>query len=116
MDEAWLHDLFAPVGPIAVRRMFGGIGIYRDGAMFALVADDIVYMKADDETKAAFEAAGSRPFTYEGKGRPVRMSYWRLPDSALDDPDELKAWADLALAAAERGRKPQRARTKRETL
>jgi DNA transformation protein and related proteins len=106
VDEAWLYDLFAPVGPIATRRMFGGLGIYRYGRMFALVADDVLYMKADDETRAAFEAAGSQPFTYEGKGKPVQMSYWRLPDSALDEPDELKAWADLALAAAQRVRKP----------
>jgi len=115
VDEAWLHDLFAPVGPIATRRMFGGIGVYSDGAMFALMADDVLYMKADDETRAAFETAGSHPFTYEGKGRPVRTSYWRLPDSALDDPDELKAWADLALAAAQRGRRPERARSRGRT-
>jgi DNA transformation protein and related proteins len=115
MDEAWLHDLFAPVGPIAVRRMFGGIGVYSDGAMFALVADDVLYMKADDETRAAFEAAGSHPFTYGGKGRPVRTSYWRLPDSALDEPDDLKTWADLAVKAALRSRKPERARTRRRS-
>ena len=115
MDEAWLHDLFAPVGPIATRRMFGGVGAYRDAAMFALVADGLLDMKADDGTRAAFEAAGSQPFTAEGRGRPVRTSCWRLPDAALDEPDDLTAWANLAVRAALRGRKPARARSRRRS-
>lgn len=100
MDEARLHDLFAPVGPVSTRRMFGGIGVYRDGMMFALVADDVVYLKADRESGQALEQAGSEPFSYEGKGRLVRTSYWRLPDEAHEDPDRLKEWAERALAAA----------------
>ena len=108
MDEAWLHDLFEPFGPISIRRMFGGFGIYRDGLMFALVADGVLHMKADAETEPALMAAGSGPFAYEGRGRPVRTSYWRLPEEALDDPDALLRWARLAFEASLRARKPAR--------
>ena len=104
MDPEFLADLFAPFGTVTVRRMFGGQGIYHDGLMFALVADGELYMKVDEASKAAFEAAGSAPFTYSGKGKPVQMSYWRLPEAAMDDADDLKVWAERAYAAARRAK------------
>lgn len=108
MDEAWLKDLFQPFGPVSVRRMFGGAGIYRDGLMFALSAEGEVYLKADRECVELFERAGSRPFTFEAKGRRTQTSYWLMPEEAVDDPDRLRYWAELAWAAALRNRKPAR--------
>jgi DNA transformation protein and related proteins len=80
--------------------MFGGAGIYRDGIMFALVSDGEVYLKSGIATSARFEAAGCRPFVYSRRGTSVDMSYWSMPDAALDDSDELKIWAGLAFEAA----------------
>jgi DNA transformation protein len=101
MDEDFLRDLFASLGPIAIRRMFGGRALYRDGTVFALLAFDTIFLKADGETEAHFREAGSRPFSYEAKGRTVTIgSYWSLPEAALDDPDEAARWARLGHAAA----------------
>jgi DNA transformation protein len=96
-----LRDLFGTLGHLHIRRMFGGAGLFIDDAMIALVADEIIYMKTDDTLAAAYSAAGSEPFTYSGGGRHVEMSYWRLPDSALDDPDEALEWARRSLVPAE---------------
>ncbi len=104
MDPDYLRDLFEPFGDIDIRRMFGGQGVYFDGLMFALVADGELYLKVDDTSKAEFSDAGSAPFTYTGKGKSVEMSYWRLPEDALDDPDAMKQWADLGYAAALRAK------------
>ena len=90
--------------------MFGGAGIYRDGVMFALVAGDSVFLKCDDDTRKKFREAGSRSFVYEKDGKPVEMSYWSLPDEALDDPDILTVWAERAYQAALRAKKPKRRR------
>lgn len=106
MDPDAIRDLFASLGPIRIRRMFGGQGIYLGEAMFALAADGELYLKADAATLDAFRAAGSRPFTYERLGRTARLSYWRLPDGAVDDPDEAARWGRLALAAARRSSRP----------
>ena len=97
-------------GPVSVRRMFGGAGIYADGTMFALVARGVIYLKADEVNTPAFERENLPPFTYETKGgkRGV-MSYRRMPDRLYDDPEELAAWAREALAAAQRVR-PKTAR------
>ncbi len=95
-----VKECLAGVGAVTVRRMFGGAGVYADDVMFALVADDRLYFKADDRTRGMFEAEGLEPFVYEGKGKPVRMSYWQIPDRLFDDPEEMTDWARAALAAA----------------
>jgi DNA transformation protein and related proteins len=51
-----LEELFAPVGGVSIKRMFGGLGIFKGGLMFALVADDVLYFKADETTTPAFKA------------------------------------------------------------
>jgi DNA transformation protein len=103
LDESHIVDLFASFGPVVVRRMFGGGGIYADGLMFALVTDGAIYLKADAQTIPAFEREGLRPFTYTAKGRKqVSLSYWRMPDRLYDDADELARWAREAVMAAQR--------------
>ena len=113
MDPDAIRDLFAGFGPVRVRRMFGEQGIYRDELMFALEAGGELFLKADAETAGAFAAAGSAQFVYEKDGRATAMSYWRLPDPALDHPDEAGRWGRLALeaaprAAAAKAKKPRR--------
>ncbi len=88
--------------------MFGGAGVYRDGLMFALVADNEVFLKADDASAPRFRAAGSRPFVYEKGGKQVDMSYFSVPDEALDEPERLKLWADLAFETAVAASKAKR--------
>ena len=117
MDPEAIRDLFASLGAIRIRRMFGGQGVYAGELMFALEADGELYLKTDDSTVPAFRSAGSRPFTYEKDGRETQTSYWRLPDKAVDDPDESARWGRLALEAASRAagtRKPKRVKRRRE--
>ena len=109
-------DLIVRVGPpfdtgARLRRMFGGHGIFCDGVMFALIADDTLYLKADDDTKPAFLNAGSLPFTYEKAGREIELSYLTVPDEAGEDAEELRGWAHMALAAANRAQTRKAAKT-----
>jgi DNA transformation protein and related proteins len=98
-----IQELFSAFGVVAVRRMFGGAGIYADGTMFALVADGVIYLKADELSTPVFERENLPPFTYETKdGKRGVMSYRRMPERLYDDPDELAIWAHAALAAAQR--------------
>jgi DNA transformation protein len=98
-----IADLFSSFGPVSVRRMFGGAGIYADGTMFALVSDGTIYLKVGDSNRAAFEREDLPPFTYvTGSGKRGVMSYRRMPDRLYDDPEELAVWARAALAAAQR--------------
>ena len=95
-------ELMAPRGAIRSRAMFGGHGIYCDDLFIAIVIDDQLYLKVDELTQAEFAAAGSSPFVYQGKSKPVAMSYWRAPDEALESPRAMRPWVDMAIAAAAR--------------
>ncbi len=99
-----LRDQLAGLGPVTIRRMFSGAGLYLDGAMFALVAVDVLYFKADAETKAVFEAEGLGPFVYQGRSKPVAMSYWRAPERVYDDPEEMIAFARIASSVARKAK------------
>ena len=82
--------------------MFGGHGIFCDGVMFALIADETLYLKVDAETRQTFLDTGNEPFVYERKGKAVELSYVTVPDTAAEDIDDLRSWAHMALAAANR--------------
>ena len=113
-DPEYLAELFAGFGPVAVRRMFSGAGVFAGGLMIALVVEGVIFLKADDETIPQFEAEGLSPFSYQRKGRPrTIMSYWRMPERLYDDPDELAEWARQSMAVAQRsGARAKRARSK----
>ena len=99
----FLREQLTPLGPLVLRRMFGATGVFRDGVMFAIVADDTLYVRVDADNRATFaEAAAEPPLSYEKQGRRVDLAYWRVPDRLLDEPEELLTWARAALAAARR--------------
>lgn len=106
MDDERIAELFEGLGPVSVRRLFGGKGIYRDGVIFAIVLDGELLLKGDDRIAADYEAAGCKQWTYTGSrhGKQVAMPYWSVPESALDDPDEMTMWARKAYEARRRSK------------
>ncbi|MBO0902048.1 TfoX/Sxy family protein [Jiella sonneratiae] len=111
MDEAFLQDLFGSLGGVAVRRMFGGQGIYSEGRIVALVIGGVLHLKGDGESEATYTAAGLERWCYARPGRaPVAMPYWRFPEAAFDDPEEAERWIAVADAAARRAALAQKPR------
>lgn len=114
MDREFLVDLFASFGPVTIRRMFSGFGISADGINFALALRSGLYLRADEETIGAFEAAGSKPFQYQTRARTMTVgSYWEVPAHLFDDAEEFAAWAKAAFAAAQRAALKKRSRVRR---
>ena len=106
-------EALSPLGPIRIKRMFGGAGIWHGDTMFAIIADDTLYLKTGDGTRADFEAEGLGPFTYGTKnGDRVLTSYWRAPEHLLDDDDEMRAWCRRAAGVATRAAKNKTGGTK----
>jgi DNA transformation protein and related proteins len=99
-------ELFADMGALSARRMFGGAGIYLGGRMFALIAEGDIYLKADSDNLGAFVQASCPPFVFETKdGKVMEMSYRRMPETALDDMREALGWGRLGYEAALRAQK-----------
>ena len=113
----FLKEQLAPLGPITMRRMFGKTGVFCDGLMLGMVTDNTLYLRVDDRNRAAFaEAASSPPLNYRKKGSTIDLSFWRAPERLFDEPDELLAWARIALVAAGRvAAKRMRATSKRKS-
>jgi len=91
-DIAFARELFSPLGGVSHRKMFGGICLYLDGDIFALVSSDgQIYLKAQGAVAASMANDGSAQFH--------RMPYWTLPDDALDDPEVAIAYAKRTMAS-----------------
>jgi len=105
-DSRRFDDLFKHFGPIHVRTMFGGEGLYAGGIMIGLVFEDRLYLKTGDLNRPDFLAENCEPFTYSQGRKIVSMSYYEVPDRLLDDPEEFGRWARKAEAAAHAAKKP----------
>jgi len=108
----WVQEHFAELGPLEIKRMFGGASVYSQGRIFALLDDGVVWLKADEQNEPALREAGSRQFTFPTKdGELMTMAYWSLPEPAADDPEEAVRWARASIDAAMRkaaARKPRK--------
>lgn len=97
-------ELLNPIGPCKAKRMFGGWGIATDGLTIAILANlgagDTLWLKADANSLATFEAAGCARFTYEADGKARGMNYYSAPADAMESPALMLPWARLALQAA----------------
>jgi DNA transformation protein len=81
--------------------------------VFAIVADDQLWFKADATSDAAWDEAGCPRFTYSMGDREGSMNYRRAPDDVYDDADAMRQWAELAIAAGRRA-PPKKPRKKKE--
>ncbi|MBB4064661.1 TfoX/Sxy family protein [Gellertiella hungarica] len=105
MDNDHIEEIFTALGPVTIRRMFGGKGVYCDGHILAVVYKGELLLKADEETAPLFADAGAVQWAYLSKtGKTAHMPYWSIPDEALDDPDEMTVWARRAYEAALRAK------------
>ena len=101
-----VHDLLKHIPGITSRAMFGGWGIYKNGLIFAIIADGELYFKVNDINRGDFEKADSHPFTYsQGNHKPTTMSYWNLPEEVMENEEKLSKWVDRSIRASEQSRK-----------
>ncbi len=105
METIEIEEIFSALGPVTIKRMFGGKGVYHQGIIIAVEVRGEMLLKADAVSAPEFEAAGARRWFYEGKkGKPINMPYWSIPEDAFDDPDIMARWVRLAYEAALRSR------------
>jgi len=93
-------ELLEPVGPVRAKRMFGGYGLYAQDLFVALIADEGLYLRADEASEPHFRQAGGQPFEYVAGGRRMTLRYWTPPAEALESPALMQPWARQALRAA----------------
>lgn len=98
----WVSEALAPIGEVTMRRMMGGATLYCDGTIFAIVAVDDLWFKADKASDAVWDAEGAERFSYARKGQLATMNYRRAPGDVHDDAEAMIRWAEIAIAAGRR--------------
>jgi DNA transformation protein len=104
-----IEQLNRAIPPIRARSMFGGVGLYSGDVFFALISQDVLYVKAAEADRAAFESLGMPPFRAFDEHGAV-MSYYQLPEEVLEDPEELRRWAERSIASAREKKSKRRRR------
>ena len=110
----YVVELMSGWATVSVRKMFGGYGLYREGLMFALIAEDELFLKTDADNLAKFERAGSHPFVYQNQSRAVQLSYWSAPPASLDSPAEMGEWCQSAYGSVLRAQAAKAGKGKRK--
>lgn len=101
----YVKETFAHFGSIQTRKMFGSYGIFHQGLMFALISDEQLYLKVDNQSKQLFTELDLSPFTYIKQNKPVQLSYFAAPETVFEDEQEALYWANQAFQAALRQKK-----------
>ena len=97
---SYIVELMQAVGPVNARPMFGGFGVFLDKLMFGLIAEGILYLKADQSTRPYFEARDLETFNYVKNNKPYSMSYYQAPEEALENDEDMALWANQAYRVA----------------
>ncbi len=112
----YILDWLSPLGDITSRAMMGGHILYSNGTVFALVAGNALFLKADDTTRPRFEALRLKPFQ-PFPDKPGTMQYYPPPAEFFEDADVMTEWGRGAVEAGKRAAakkkpkaKPKRAR------
>ncbi len=88
------------------KKMFGGVGFFRDKVIFGAIMGDVFRLRVDDVNRPDFEERGMEPFMYGHPGKPKRsMPYWSVPEDILADKGQLFEWSERAFEASLRSKK-----------
>jgi len=96
-------EWLSPLGEITARNMMGGHVLYCGGTVFALIADNALYLKADDVTRPQFEALGLKPFQ-PFPDQPGTMQYYPPPAEFFEDAEAREEWGGAAVKCGLRAR------------
>lgn len=109
----YVLDMFKPHGPMTAKALFGGYAFYCGGVIFAIIVEDQLYFKVDELTRADFESHDAQQFVYQGKSKTVAMPYMILPESILENRDELPVWIAKACEVSVRSGKKKPSKKKK---
>jgi len=99
----FIHDQLSEFGDVEFKSMFGGIGIFKDGLMFAKIGGDTFRLKVAESNQKQFEERGMKPYHSEKKKK--SMPYWEVPQDILEDKTELAKWSHQSFEIAKAANK-----------
>ncbi|WP_068083190.1 TfoX/Sxy family protein [Polycladidibacter stylochi] len=98
MKEMDLQKLL-PEGAVELKGMFGGLGLYCQGVMFGLCADNKLFLRS--ETNAyKYLSYGQLPFFVRMGQQVLPISFYSVPQQVMEDTGKMRSWLIDALNEA----------------
>ena len=99
-DKQFFRSIVPEDPEVEVKPMFGNLGAFVHGNMFAgLFGRSVMVYLAEPKRSEALALDGASYFDPMGDGK-RRSDKVMLPESMMDEPDELRAWLRTAFDAA----------------
>lgn len=107
--EYVMGDVLGGVSGVTSRAMFSGFGLYKDGIIFGIIAENELYFKVDDSNRVDYEKCGMKPFTYQMPGGKLyQMSYYQVPEEIREQKHEVTRWVQKAVEASLKGKRKKK--------
>jgi len=101
----YILDMLAPVGYVQTSRMFSGVLLKVERKQLGVMLGEVLYFKViDAELQEQYKKKGSVQFSYTRKDKkdPVIIkNWWSVPESAMDNEEEIVTLAREVLAQEE---------------
>lgn len=123
----YVAEHLAFLGKVSRRSIFGGIGVFVDERLLAIVMGELVYLHTDKLNLDDYLSRGMPQFKPYPNAFDLTTDHHQVPQDILDDPQQLQAWGERSLAASiesarakqlagiERSRQMKQARKKQRT-
>ncbi|WP_150538226.1 TfoX/Sxy family protein [Actinobacillus vicugnae] len=99
----FINDQLFPRFHFQSKNMFGETCLFSAGKIVAIInKDNQIFVKANAQTQSHFQQIGSTQYEYFSKGKWQKMHYWSIPDEAVEAPEMLQMWFELAMQALHR--------------
>jgi DNA transformation protein len=96
--KEFILDQLRDLGGVKSRAMFGGYGLYQDGAFFGIIFKGRLYFKTDATTVKEYTQRAMKPF--RPNTRQTLKTYYEVPVDVIEDPDQLIEWAKKAVTVS----------------
>jgi len=97
---SYVAEQLAPLGRISSRAIFGGVGVFIDDRLLAIVMGEKLYLHTDKSNLDDYVARGMQQFKPYPNAFDLTTDHHEVPQDVVNDAEQLKIWGERALNAA----------------
>jgi DNA transformation protein len=97
---SYVAEQLAPLGRISSRAIFGGVGVFIDDRLLAIVMGEKLYLHTDKSNLDDYVARGMPQFKPYPNAFDLTTDHHEVPQDVVNDAEQLKIWGGRALNAA----------------
>lgn len=96
----YVAEQLAPLGRMSSRAIFGGVGVFIDDRLLAIVMGEKLYLHTDKSNLDDYVARGMQQFKPYPNAFDLTTDHHEVPPEVVNDAEQLRVWGERALTAA----------------